>query len=877
MTQAPNQAINRLFQQALRLHETGQSSQALAAYRQLLLANPSHIDALHYAGVACLQLGQLIEAKHFIEQSLQLAPEQADALSNLAVVLNALHEYRLAIDACNKSLALAPNDLGTLLNRANGYKALGRFSDAETDLRTALLRAPNDARLIYNLANLQFDQQNYSAAVPLFESALSRLPDNPEILQNLAAAHIKSNENGKALEILDRLIVLQPKNKDAWSSRGVALTALGQLEGALTSHDQALVIDPSDLNIVINRCTTLNRLKRHQEVMDCLNTHITAAPNNPDLFCELGSAYLGLGRFEEATHQFKQCLAITPNHASAWTNLGAIQARLGNNTLALDQHQQSLKLDPLNPIAWNNLGLVLQALGRPEEALGSVSKALAIRPHFTEAYLTRASIFLAQSAVSAALDDLKEALRLNPNLDLAPGLRTHARMMFCDWEGLDDEIREISERISVGQMPSPIFPVLSMSDSAQLQFQIATRVCSEVSPANQTLGAIPQHSAHTKIKVAYISGDFRESPAAFNMSRFFELHDRTHFETIGVSFGPNTGDAMRQRLEHAFDHFLDVRESSDVEIAQQLRTLGVDIAIDIMGPTKNSRTGIFALRAAPIQVNNFGWVSGAPYMDYIIADPICITAKEEAFFNERIVRLPNTFFATDNTRSIAAFPTTRSDAGLPEQGFVFCAFNNSYKITPAVFSVWMRLLLAVPGSVLWLKDKSTRTRDNLRKEASIRGIDPDRLIFAGHVASMEEHLARHRLADLFLDNFPFSAQTTASDALWAGLPIVTRSSEAMMSRVAASLLHAVGLPELVTTSEAEYEALALALATHPEMLGAVRKKLVENIDSTPLFDSEAYTRAMEQAFLQMTQRYRRGESPANITISAPLISSSHVS
>jgi hypothetical protein len=334
---------------------------------------------------------------------------------------------------------------------------------------------------------------------------------------------------------------------------------------------------------------------------------------------------------------------------------------------------------------------------------------------------------------------------------------------------------------------------------------------------------------------------------------------------------------MRHRLEKAFDHFVDVRESSDVEIAQQLRALEVDIAVDIMGPTKNSRPGIFALRAAPIQVNNFGWVSGAPYMDYIIADPVCITPTEEAYFNERIVRLPNTFFATDNTRSIAGFPTTRSDAGLPEQGFVFCAFNNSYKITPCVFSVWMRLLLAVPGSVLWLKDKSTRTRDNLRKEARVRGVDPERLIFAGHVASMGEHLARHRLADLFLDNFPFSAQTTASDALWAGLPIVTRSGEAMMSRVAASLLNAVGLPELVTTSEAEYEALALTLATQPEKLRAVRKKLAENVVSAPLFDSEAYTRAMEQAFLQMMHRYRCGEPPENITIysssdSSPLLS-----
>ena len=376
-------------------------------------------------------------------------------------------------------------------------------------------------------------------------------------------------------------------------------------------------------------------------------------------------------------------------------------------------------------------------------------------------------------------------------------------------------------------------------------------------PANGALGPIAKYPKEQKIRVGYYSADFHNHATGYLMAELIELHDHHRFECIGISFGPKHHDQMQLRLEQSFDQFIDASAMSDIQIAQLSRELKIDIAVDLKGFTQHCRTGIFAYRAAPIQVNYLGYpgTMAAEYMDYLIADKVLIPEQSQGAYSEKIVYLPHSYQVNDRQRVISDKVFTRAELGLPEQGFVFCCFNNNFKILPAMFESWMRILKAVEGSVLWLYQDNEGAVDNLKKEAKARGVDPDRIIFAKRLP-LEEHLARHRQADLFIDAFPYNAHTTASDALWAGLPVLTLMGQSFAGRVAASLLTAIGLPELITTTPAAYEALAIELAKSPEKLTALKQKLSNNRLTTPLFNTPQFTQDLERAYVQMYERYQ---------------------
>ncbi|HEX3483611.1 MAG TPA: hypothetical protein VHT51_01035, partial [Micropepsaceae bacterium] len=373
---------------------------------------------------------------------------------------------------------------------------------------------------------------------------------------------------------------------------------------------------------------------------------------------------------------------------------------------------------------------------------------------------------------------------------------------------------------------------------------------------------------HDKIRIAYISTDFRAHAVAFLIVGCFEHHDKSRFETTAISLHPDDGSETRQRIVAAFDRFIDVQAMSDAAVAAKLRELEIDIAIDLNGYTGDARTGILGHRPAPVQVNYLGYpgTMGAPYMDYLIADPMVIPSQDRVHYSEKIVYLPHGYQANDRKRRIAERTPTRHEAGLPETGFVFACFNNTHKIGPEMFDIWMRLLRDVEGSVLWLFEDNAEAAHNVKRETVARGVSAERVIFAPRVMP-PEHLARTRLADLFLDTLPYNAHTTASDALWMGLPIVTCPSTTFPSRVAASLLHAIGMPEMVTSSLAEYEALAGALARDPVRLAAIKAKLIRNRDTEPMFDTARFTRYLEAAYTGMWERHQAGLPPESFAIS----------
>ncbi len=451
----------------------------------------------------------------------------------------------------------------------------------------------------------------------------------------------------------------------------------------------------------------------------------------------------------------------------------------------------------------------------------------------------------------------------------------HTQLHCADWSNYFDSQEKILTAINAGQHGYTPFQVLAICESAAIQQKCAITYTSDKYPVAETLLVKEQCYQHDKIRIAYLSDDFREHAMAFLMAGVFEQHDKNRFEIIAVSFSPEDSSETGQRLKNSFSQFIDVSRLGNHEVALLIEELEIDIAVDLMGYTGQCRTTIFSFHPAPVQVNYLGYPAtmGATYMDYIFADSYLIPAAYQECYSEKIAYLPDCFQANDDRRLISAEKITRTQAGLPETGFVFCAFNNSYKISPVFFEIWMRLLKSVPGSVLWLVTDNPFVQSNFRNAAIQHGVEPERLVYASRM-KYAEHLARFQLADLFLDTLPFNAGTTASDALWAGVPVITCSGEVFAARMAGSLLHALGLPELVTQNLAEYEALALKIAMTPVLSAEIRTKLAENRRTYPLFNTARFCRHLEAAYTTMWQRHQRGESPASFAvqpISEPVI------
>jgi protein O-GlcNAc transferase len=507
-----------------------------------------------------------------------------------------------------------------------------------------------------------------------------------------------------------------------------------------------------------------------------------------------------------------------------------------------------LKSAPGRADLWNNRGTVLAAAARLEEASESFGRALSLSPDFTGAYTNRGSALLALGRYEAAAKDFERGLAANPDTPYALSNLAQCRLQCCDWRDLDALRVGLLRDLHAGRPAVTAIIATSLLDSPMDQLRAAQILAKRHFPEFPPLWR-GENYAHEKIRLAYVSADFHSHATATLMAGVFEHHDRAKFETIAISFGPDDGSAMRARLKGAFTRFIDVAGKRDGDIAALLRGLETDIAVDLKGYTSQARPAIFSRRPAPVQVNYLGYpgTMGAPFIDALIADATVVPEGSERFYSERILRLPGCYQANDNTRPIADVSPDRAEIGLPEKGFVFCCFNNSYKILPDMFAIWMRLLGRIEGSVLWLLEDNPAAVRNLRREAESRGIAPSRLIFAARLPP-ERHLARHACADLFLDTLPYNAHTTASDSLWAGLPVLTAMGTTFAGRVGASILKAAGLSELIADSLPVYEARSLEIARNPDMLARIKTKLRENRRTCALFDTQGFTRDLERAF-----------------------------
>lgn len=531
---------------------------------------------------------------------------------------------------------------------------------------------------------------------------------------------------------------------------------------------------------------------------------------------------------------------------------------------ALALYDQAIASDPKSIDAYLCKARALTTFQRHEEAMAVIGQLLALQSTFVPALLMRGQSRIALHQYERAFEDFDLAAALDPDAKYAQGMALYLAMRMCRWDDFDAAVSDVSDRVAAGDAVVRAFHFLAMSASPQLH-----RKCSEIyfrdTVAQQT-ATTPKPAANGKIKLGYFSADFNAHATSHLIAGLFRAHDRSRFEVIAYSLTHAPADPVQRQMMASVDRWVDISVLSDDVIASRVRDDGIHIALDLNVYT-NRQPGFFARRVAPIQANYLGFpgTAGADCYDYVIGDPVVTPIAHAAHFSERIVMLPHSYQPTDFRALPLPSPPSRTSLNLPEHGFVFCCFNDSFKITPDVFDIWMNLLRRIRGSTLWLLEPSASAMRNLRAEARKRGIAEDRLVFAPR-APLQDHIARHAAADLFLDTFHYNAHTTASDALWAGLPVLTKCGDTFPSRVAASLVTAAGIPELITQTPEAYERLAEELATQPEKLAHVRKQLADGRLRCPLFDTAGYTRNIEGAYREMWRRYQAGSPLAPIAI-----------
>jgi len=710
----------------------------------------------------------------------------------------------------------------------------GRLSEAAVHYQAVLEAEPENFDALYGFAAIHYHQGNLEEAQALMAKASALRPQSPELLYNRGSMLQKLGRREEALPCFNAAVSIRPDYAEALANRGALLMDLNRYDEALADFTRVTLANPSLVQGWMNQGSALIKLKRHREALASYAKALSLKPDYMEPRRARALAYFALGQFAEALSEIAYVLARNPEDAKAWQQRGDILAESG----------------------------------RREQAVESYGRAIALEPESTDALFNRGHNLFALRRYEEASADYAVLVKLDPQYRYALGHLIFAKLCCCDWDGLDGLIADLQSGLRAGSLAVQPFHALAVAESEQ-QILLATRDFAAVEypfvSSGLTSGTMYRHD---RIRIGYLSANFHNHAVSRLMAGVFEHHDRSRFETTAFSLGADDGGPLRRRLQAGFNTFLDMKLWDDKRIADEIHHREIDILVDLMGFTENSRPGIVARRPAPVQVNYLGFAGtmGADYMDYLIADAVVIPDGSEAHYSEKIVRIPACYLPADRARTISDRPVSRISADLPAEGFIFCCFNHSYKIRPDIFAVWLRLLQQIPGSVLWLNQMDMGAQRSLAAQAHAAGVDRARIIFAGFVPDDADPLARLRLADLFLDTPGYNAHATGLDALWAGLPVLSIKGDRFPGRVGASLLHAVGLPELIASDLQSYEKTALELATNPVKLHAIRRRLAENIAVQPLFDTPRFTRNLESVFETMLDRQRRGLPTACFSI-----------
>lgn len=822
----------QLLESALAAQRRGSIGDAKRLYASVLSIDPTNAAACGNLAIIAAQQGDLAGAERLFRQEIELRPNHPAGHNNLGLVLQQQARPADAIAAHRHAIRLNPNYAEAHLALGNALKQQGNLEAAMMAYRSAIAAKRDYAEAHNNVGVLLQMQGSLDQAASAYREAIARRPAYAEAQFNLGSVLHQKLELDAAEAAYRRVVSLDPGIAVVHNNLGTVLKDKGLLREALAEFETAIKLQADYAEAFYNRGTVLQQQ----------------------------------GRLEEALAAYGSAVERRRDYADAINNAGIVLQELGRATEAIDLYRRLVELMPSYADAYNNMGTALLAARRPGEAQAAFERALAHRPDFPEAFYNLGNAWRELGDLAQATSAYRNALRLRPDYPDAFSQLMYHRAQACEWDNYELDQQKLLEMVRRG-IRVPPFYLFSTPASASDQLTCARNWIGPISPPREAVFAHEPDVAGERIRLGYLSGDFHQHSTAHLMAELFERHDRGRFEVLAYSYGPDDHSPMRTRLASAFDRFVDIQALSHREAANLIHADKVDILVDLKGYTHLARPAISAHRPAPVQVSYLGFPAtmGADFIDYIVVDRHVVPFGQQPFFSEKLVHLPGCYQVNDRKREVADDGTSRGDHGLPEKGLVFCSFNNSYKISPAIFDIWMRLLRSVPGSVLWLLEANDLVQGNLRSEAGRRDIDAGRLIFAPVVASAD-HLGRHRHADLFLDTLPCNAHTTASDALWAGLPVLTCSGDTFAGRVAGSLLMAIGMPELITGSLAEYEQVALALARDPRRLTALRQKLEKNRDASSLFNLPKWTGNLEAAYARMWQTWRSRQEPVAFSI-----------
>lgn len=723
---------------------------------------------------------------------------------------------------------------------------------------------PNPTDQINALIAL-YNQGRFLDAASQAEALLKRQPQALVLYEILGGASAGLGRIDVATGWYQKLLQQKPDHAEAHFCLGCIHHQQGRYDEAVASYRKALQSKRDHADALNNLAIAHELLGHHEESVAGFRKLLQLKPSHAPACYNMGIALTALGRREEAAACYRRAVQIQPDYAEAHNNLGSVLKEMGRGSEAIPSFERALALNPAYAEAHYNLGTTLAILGRHEEAAACFAEALRIKPDFVKAHKNLGSTLYELGRIDEAQASLSRAIQLMPSYAEARSERLYIEALICDWPAVASDLAALAAPEAEGRVEP--FTMLALDDDPASQRQRAEQYAAAKFPVVERPAFARPAARPEKLRIGYFAATFHNHALMQLMAKFFASHDRTRFELHAFSYGPERNDTMRARMKDIADVFHDIRLVSDHDAAALAREQGIDIAIDLMGYTQNGRCGIFACRPAPVQISYLGFPGtlGAPFADYIVVDRMVVPAEQRQFYSENTITLPHSYYVTDDTREISPQPMTRADMGLPEQGFVFCCFNNTNKLRPPEFDIWIRLLRAVDGSVLWLLKSNDRAEANLRREAEKRGVAAERLVFAERV-SPAEHLARHRLADLFLDTFIYNAHTTACDALWAGLPVLSKPGRSFASRVGASVLTATELSELIAETEERYESLALELARNPEALTAIRQKLARNRTTTALFDTEQFCRHFERGCTLAYERWFAGREPGDIMV-----------
>ncbi|MCR9149164.1 MAG: tetratricopeptide repeat protein [Rhodobacteraceae bacterium] len=884
-------SLDGLLQQARKLERSGATDAAVAAYRQILSTFPADkrarraLDALRAKatqgrGVAGPEAREIAEIERLARAGQVAAARQAaesmvarpgagaiawTAAGGLRMQDGDLAAARAAYEAAiarEPGVASAHAGLGKVL------RAQGDAAAALACYNRALRLRPDHADALYSRGNLHFAQGDWDAAAADFDRAASLAPGLVDARNNLALCHKAAGRTDAAIRLFEAIVTARPDYRNAVVNLCQLLVQEGRGAEARDRLDLLLDADPGDAGLLHLKGLALAQSGDSAGAVATLALAGQLAPLNVEILRDLGKHQGESGDMAAAAHSFEAALALHPGDQRSRFNLGLVQWRTGQLPQARQSFETILAAEPGNADAAKQLGIVLMEMGHAAEARAALELALAADPDHADAHYQLGTLLWDLGAKEEGIRHIGRVLDVDPGHGLANGMNLYLGGYLAIWDQTGRSAR-YAETLGIEGPIIPPFTGLVAEDAPMRQLIRSERWARQHytrQPAR--LPALPR-SRPARLRIGYFTADIWNHATMHLLSGVLRMHDRERFEISAFSYGLQRRDAVHGRTRDLFDHFHDVSRLSDGEVVQLVDRGGLDIAVDLKGYTREARLGLFAERLAPLQIAWLGYpgTTGADFIDYMIADPVVIPERLRPAYSEAILYLPDCYQPNDDARAIADRPASRAEAGLPEEGFVFCSFNATYKITPAEFDIWMRLLQAVPGSVLWLLDAGEAPNARLREAAARRGVDADRLVFAPRL-DQAEHLARQRHADLFLDSFVVNAHTTASDALWGGLPVLTKAGEQFAARVGASLVRAVGLPELVAETAQDYEATALRYATDADFATRLRDRLAARRLTAPLFDTAAFTRTLEAAYDIAFDRALSGAAPADLRVPA---------